>query len=87
MKYGLVKKEEELSFQSHLEGILELPLMVSVCLRITCKTNNAIFYTGEKIMMKTSLRVSPFSECLAGMKKGEICKMLLYNPDYLNEWL
>lgn len=58
MKYGLVKKEEEPSFQSHLEGILELPLMVSVCLRITCKTNNAIFYTGEKIVIKTSLRKS-----------------------------
>lgn len=42
MKYGLAEKEEE-----HLEGILELPLMVLVCLRITCKTNNAIFYTGE----------------------------------------
>lgn len=58
MKYGFVKKAVELSFQSHLEGILELPLIVSVCLRITCKTNTAIFYTGGKIVMKMSLRKS-----------------------------
>lgn len=67
----MVKKEEELGFQSHLEGILKLPSMVSVCLRVTCKTNNAIFYTGEKIVMKTIVeRVSPFSEYLARNEKG-----------------
>lgn len=71
MKYGLAKKEKELGFQSHLEGILELSLMVSVCLRVTCKTNSAIFYTGEKIMMKTIVeRVSPSSEYLARNEKG-----------------
>lgn len=51
-----LKKEEASSFQSRLESILELLLIILMGLMISCKTNNEVCCTEEKKKKKKQLK-------------------------------